>query len=85
MLRAVGGQPKADTPEPDESWSQWWLRGRRFSVSRLAIALSDYVAVLWLLLLVSRLAVLFLPAIPDVWRNVAVTAFAAASVGYASL
>jgi hypothetical protein len=30
----------------------WWLRGRRYSVSRLTIAVSDYIAFVWLCIFV---------------------------------
>ena len=45
-------------PEPEkrkDKWQQRWLQGKRYSPSKLAIALSDYVVFLWFCLLVSRL------------------------------
>ena len=40
----------------------WWLRGRKFSVSKLAIALSDYVFVLWLSLVLAECLHRYAPA-----------------------
>jgi hypothetical protein len=34
-------------PEEVQAHKNFWLRGRRFSVSKLAIALSDYTIILW--------------------------------------
>jgi len=69
-----------ESPKPDLRW----LRARRFSVSKLAIALSDYVAALWFVLLLSRLAVLLFPTgTLDRWRAIATTAFASVSILYA--
>jgi len=42
-----------DSPVQNESVA--WLRARRFSVSKLTIALSDFIAFLWLLLEVGQL------------------------------
>ena len=35
-------------PEEIQNLKNFWLRGRKFSVSKLAIALSDYTIILWL-------------------------------------
>lgn len=40
--------PMFSKPEEVQSHKNFWLRGRRFSVSKLAIALSDYTIVFWL-------------------------------------
>ena len=62
----------------------WWLRARRFSVSKLTIALSDYMVALWFALLLSRLAVLHLPSGRfEQYRAITTTAFASVSVAYA--
>jgi hypothetical protein len=46
-----------ETPEKTEKeYLKKWLQGRRYSPSRLTIALSDYVVFLWLCLLVSMVA-----------------------------
>ena len=37
----------------------FWLSARRYSVSRLAMALADYVLFLWLTLLINQIAVTF--------------------------
>lgn len=42
-------------PEEIQSHKNFWLRGRRFSVSKLAIALSDYTIILWLAIIVWEL------------------------------
>ena len=39
-------------PEEVQDHKNFWLRGRRFSVSKLAIALSDYTIILWLAIIV---------------------------------
>lgn len=39
-------------PEEVQTHKNFWLRGRRFSVSKLAIALSDYTIILWLAVVV---------------------------------
>jgi hypothetical protein len=63
----------------------WWLRGRRYSVSRLAIALSDYVAFLWIALLVGQVAMTIdMQSWPYLhFKDVCVLAFALGSIGYA--
>jgi hypothetical protein len=53
---ALYGNSKAQVE--DETWLKRWLQGRRYSPSRLAIALSDYAVVLWLGLLASRVLLL---------------------------
>ena len=71
------------SPEPIKP-NGAWLRARRFSVSKLAIALSDYVAALWLMLLLSRVAVVLAPAaVSGRARAFAAAAFATMSCAYA--
>lgn len=48
---SVTGAMFAD-PESEQTHKNVWLRGRRFSVSKLAIALSDYTIILWLAVIV---------------------------------
>jgi hypothetical protein len=62
----------------------WWLRSRRFSVSKLAIALSDYIALVWLMLLGSRITVILeLDSLFPAYRDTIAVAFSVASVAYA--
>ena len=37
--------------EPIEDWKNGWLRAPRFSVSKLAIALSDFTVLTWFVLI----------------------------------
>lgn len=77
--------PWFNEPEPPKT-DNFWLSGRRFSVSKLAIALSDYVFGLWLILLVARVADVLAPApIPDLWRTRVAGVFGIASVLYGFL
>jgi len=41
--------------EPVEIEKGWWLRARRYSVSKLVIALSDFTALVWLFLILKTL------------------------------
>lgn len=36
--------------EPVEGWKSFWLRSRRFSVSKLTIALSDFTVLVWIVI-----------------------------------
>lgn len=58
---SVTGTMFAD-PEAVQTHKNFWLRGRRFSVSKLAIALSDYTIILWLAVIVWESMRLFAPA-----------------------
>ncbi len=56
------GDPESEVPVRWR-WSlgglgEWWFQAKRFSPSKLSIALSDYVLALWLCLLISRVALL---------------------------
>jgi hypothetical protein len=63
-----------------------WLQGRRHSVSKLAIALSDYVAALWCVLVISRVVLLVSPTgVSEAVRNGGAVAFSVASFIYALL
>ncbi len=50
----VTGMLYGSDPQQRSPTGVCWLRGARYSPSRLVIALSDYVAMLWLALVVSR-------------------------------
>ena len=47
--------------EKRQSQKGWWLSGRQYSVSKLAIALSDYVSVLWISIVVGEAILPFVP------------------------
>ena len=59
-LYGVNPQEKCPKGKEKRRRFSWWLRARRFSPSKLTIALSDYTAILWLCLLFSTV-----PAIQD--------------------
>jgi hypothetical protein len=40
--------------ESPQSHKGCWLRGRKYSVSKLAIALSDYVSILWIIVVIGE-------------------------------
>lgn len=71
-------------PEDVQSHKNFWLRGRRFSVSKLAIALSDYTIILWLAIIVWEIIRLF-GAVPVVAcaKPLSIIAFISFSVIYA--
>ena len=60
-------QPLFRTREPPDTSKGPWLRGRRFSVSKLTIALSDFTSLVWLGLVVRSSASLGQPKVPG-WR-----------------
>ncbi|HBR52429.1 MAG TPA: hypothetical protein DEA71_20415 [Nitrospira sp.] len=60
-----------------------WLSARRYSVSRLAMALADYVLFLWLCLASYEIAVVFKWHGLDTYREIGVGLFVLASVGFA--
>ena len=64
----------------DKAAGMGWLDGRRFSVSRVAIALSDYLAALWLMLLFSRLLTVFRPQVAAALREESAALFALGSI-----
>lgn len=49
--------------EEDRQDKGWWLASRKYSVSKLAIALSDYVLILWLALVIWDVALRLNPAL----------------------
>lgn len=51
--------------EPILMHKSWWLRARKFSVSRLTIALSDYVTILWFLIILYEILKLLNPNLID--------------------
>lgn len=60
-----------------------WLSGKRFSVSRLAIALSDFVAILWLSMLAYQILTRFTyPLILRSYRQVVILAFPIFTIVY---
>lgn len=54
---------KEETPQ-DEGW---WLRGREYSVSKLAIALRDYVFLLWFVVVTGEAVRPFVPVNVQLW------------------
>lgn len=61
----------------------WWLSARKFSVSKLAIGLSDYVLILWVALVVRDVAIRIDPALGHVETSgSALLAFAGFSAMY---
>ncbi|MGH9552856.1 MAG: hypothetical protein ACRD3W_25980 [Terriglobales bacterium] len=74
------------TEEATQSWKGPWLCARKYSVSKLAIALSDYVAILWLTLVVGELVRRFAPLpISQSLEPIGVIAFTSLSVVYVFL
>jgi hypothetical protein len=71
--------------EPAQIHKGWWLRARQYSVSRLAIALSDYVSLLWFALVTAELFRRYAPASADALRRYAPGSFAAFSFIYLGL
>jgi hypothetical protein len=63
----------------------WWLRARKFSVSKLAIALSDYVFLLWLCLVIAELLCRYAPAFATAIKGYGPGLFAAFSLIYVLL
>jgi hypothetical protein len=63
---------KEETPQ---SYKGWWLRGRQYSVSKLAIALSDYVFLLWLAVVIGEAVRRYAPSNVRPWLKEAGTVF----------
>jgi hypothetical protein len=59
--------------ESRQSHKGWWLSGRKYSVSKLAIALSDYVFVLWVAIVIGETALPFAPSAEQPWLKQAGT------------
>jgi hypothetical protein len=77
---AVGPLFKTPVPLQDKGL---WLSARKYSVSKLAIALSDYVLLLWLGLFIHQAGRSVLPpACQGDLRDIMLLSFAAFSVGY---
>lgn len=53
--------------EPVQTYKGYWLQARRYSVSKLSTALSDYVCVLWLFVVASELIQKFAPVAVRPW------------------
>jgi len=69
--------------EEDRQDKGWWLASRKFSVSKLAIALSDYVLLLWFALVAWDVAVRLNPAVAQsVTKQGAVLVFTGFSILY---
>jgi hypothetical protein len=62
-----------------------WLRARKYSVSKLAIALSDYVSVLWFSLLAAELIRKYAPNYVETLKSYGPALFSAFSFVYVSL
>ena len=70
-------------PEEVQKHKNFWLRGRRFSVSKLAIALSDYTIILWLAVIVWELIRLFgAPSLVACAKPLSIVAFISFSAIY---
>lgn len=63
----------------------WWLRARQFSVSKLAIALSDYVFLLWLFLVVAELLRRYAPVCAAALKDYGLGLFVVFSLLYLPL
>jgi hypothetical protein len=69
--------------EPEQLRKGCWLRGRRYSVSKLAIGLSDYAVFLWAAIIAWDLARIFVPPHVLPWlRQAGVIVFVAISIGF---
>lgn len=69
--------------EPRQSHKGWWLSGREYSVSKLAIALSDYIFLLWTALVVREAILIYLPSSQPAWlKKAGPTVFVIFSVVY---
>ena len=72
--------------ESRQSYKGRWLSGRKYSVSKLAIALSDYVFLLWVTIVAGETALLFIPSAKQPWLKQAGTIlFTAFSIVYVVL
>lgn len=60
-----------------------WLAARRYSVSRLAIGLSDFALIVWACILSNEVIGLWCQSFPEQIGRIAVTVFAIGSVAYA--
>lgn len=72
--------------ERRQSHKGWWLSGRKYSVSKLAIALSDYILALWVSIVTSEVLRLFVPArLHDLVRRWSIGSFIVFSAAYVGL
>lgn len=70
-------------PENVQAHKGFWLRGRKFSVSKIAIALSDYAIVLWLSIIGWELLRLLAPTtVVDCAKPYAIGSFVVFSLAY---
>jgi hypothetical protein len=70
-----------DTPKSEG----WWLSARRYSVSRLAVGLSDFTLIVWIVVLTHEVIGLWCECLSECLANTLATAFAAASIVYAGV
>ncbi|OQW37784.1 MAG: hypothetical protein A4E19_12225 [Nitrospira sp. SG-bin1] len=63
----------------------WWLRARTYSVSKLVIALSDYVFLLWFVLVIAELLRKYAPAYGESLRTYGLALFVTFSIIYTIL
>lgn len=71
--------------EPIQEQKGCWLRARKFSVSKLAIALSDYVFLLWLSLVVTEIVRKYAPTYTGTLKSYGPALFAVLSFVYVLL
>jgi len=78
--------PMFSRPEEVQRHKNFWLRGRRFSVSKLAIALSDYTIVLWLSIIAwESVRLLAPPQILPCAKQAAMIVFVGFSLAFAAV
>ena len=63
----------------------WWLSARRYSVSRLAIGLSDFTLFVWIVILGREVIGLWWKCVPEWLANTVATAIAVGSLVYAAV
>jgi hypothetical protein len=72
-----------DKPEPIQNYKGPWLQAREYSVSKLVIALSDYVFLLWIFIVITQLIIVVLDySYINKLKNFAVIAFVILSSNY---
>lgn len=53
--------------EPVQDYKFFWLRARRYSVSKLVIGMSDYVFILWVCVVVGEFLQIYYPSTAQIW------------------
>lgn len=71
--------------EPEQLYKGPWLRARKYSVSKLAVALSDYVFVLWLAIVISEVVRRYVPGVNPCLKQIGIIVFTAFSLVYVFL